>query len=111
MYASLQHPPTMFTHFRPRSITDIPTIPDFELFLVLTVVSSILFLQLLAVLLALRRHNIQSKARWRRMRDEGVVVVSGPAMIWVSQAPPRATFSTFNLRRYAEVSREEVMVK
>jgi hypothetical protein len=45
------------------------------------------------------------------MRDEGVVVVSGPAMIWVSQAPPRATFSTFNLRRYAEVSREEVMVK
>jgi hypothetical protein len=109
MYSSLQHPPSIFTHFGPRSITDIPTIPDFELFLVLTVVSSILFLQLLAVLLALRRHNVQSKARWRRMRDEGVVVVSGPAMIWISQAPPRATFSTFDLRRHREASRDEVM--
>jgi hypothetical protein len=109
MYSSLQHPPSIFTHFRPRSITDIPTIPDFELFLVLTAVSSILFLQLLAVLLALRRHNIQSKARWRRMRDEGVVVVSGPAMIWINQAPPRATFSTFDLRRHREASRDEVM--
>jgi hypothetical protein len=108
MWPSLQHPPSVFSDFQPRSNPTISTIPDLELSLVLTVVSGILLLQLLAILIALRRHNTQSKAKWRRMRDKGVVVVSGPAMIWVREAPPRATFSTFNLRQYLETSRDPV---
>ena len=108
MSSSRHHPPSIFTHFKPRPTTT-PTIPDLELFLVLTIVSGILVLQLLAILLALRRHNVQSKAKWRRMRADGVVVVRGPAMIWVREAPPRATFSTFNLRLHRAVSRDSVV--
>jgi hypothetical protein len=98
------HPP--LTHHHPGIDADV--VPDFELFLVLTIVTGILVLQLLAVLIALRRHNVRDKAKWKRLREDGVVIVSGPAMAWVNEAPPRATFSTFNLRQTLQTSSEQV---
>lgn len=98
----------MAFHFDYRSLTNAVTVPDYELLLVLATVFGILALQLTAILILLRRHNLRDKAKWKRLRLEGVVIVDGPAMTWVAQAPPRPTFSTFNLRQGMDASRNSV---
>ncbi|PZC98046.1 hypothetical protein A1F97_02579 [Pyrenophora tritici-repentis] len=67
-----------------------------QLFIILVVVGILLFETFLAIAY-IRYHNLSSKARWRRLRERGVVVVNGPALIWTDTLPPAPTTSTFNL--------------
>lgn len=78
---------------------------DWQLILVLLIVAGIVLLQIVLALGYIRLQNLRSKARWRRLRERGVVFVEGPALIWIDDLPPRATFSTFDLRKTLQASR------
>ncbi|CAO2656994.1 Nn.00g057970.m01.CDS01 [Neocucurbitaria sp. VM-36] len=79
---------------------------DWELVYIILGVIGIVFLEILIVFGCIRLHNLRSKARWRRLRERGVVVVNGPALIWADDLPPQPTFSSFNLRHILEDSNE-----
>ncbi|KAI2479141.1 hypothetical protein Ptr902_09352 [Pyrenophora tritici-repentis] len=78
-----------------------------QLFVILVVVGILLFETFLAIAY-IRYHNLSSKARWRRLRERGVVVVNGPALIWTDTLPPAPTTSTFNLHHLQQRSIEQV---
>ncbi|EOA88941.1 uncharacterized protein SETTUDRAFT_106486 [Exserohilum turcica Et28A] len=78
---------------------------DWPLIWAVICVASILVFQILLILCCIRVAISRSKARWARLRDQGVVVVDGPTLIWMDTMPPAPTVSTFNLRqmvRWAE---------
>ncbi|KAF2132547.1 hypothetical protein P153DRAFT_262898, partial [Dothidotthia symphoricarpi CBS 119687] len=66
---------------------------------VLTAVAGILVLEAFATIAYLRWHDRSSKAKWKRLRERGVVVVDGPVLMWTDNLPPRPTNSTFNLHQ------------
>ncbi|KAL5121357.1 hypothetical protein ACEQ8H_000825 [Pleosporales sp. CAS-2024a] len=55
---------------------------DWPLIWVLSALSLILSLQLVLAIAWIRVHNVRSKARWQRLRQRGVVIVSGAALLW-----------------------------
>jgi hypothetical protein len=63
-------------------MTSAHHIRDWPLTWVLIAVGSILFLELILAIVWIRIHNLRSKARWRRLRQRGVVIVSGAALLW-----------------------------
>ncbi|OAL56009.1 hypothetical protein IQ07DRAFT_186484 [Pyrenochaeta sp. DS3sAY3a] len=75
---------------------------DWELFWIILTVVAIALAEALLVCLGLVLHNRRSKARWRHLRERGVVVVNGPSLTWVESLPPRRTVSTFNLRQASQ---------
>ncbi|KAF2036008.1 hypothetical protein EK21DRAFT_106841 [Setomelanomma holmii] len=93
------------TPFSPRST---PAARDRELFWILLAISLILFLETFLAIAWIRRHNLASKARWKRLRERGVVIVSGPAIAWVGDLPLQQQVSYINLRRTAEASRYNI---
>ncbi|EFQ87194.1 hypothetical protein P3342_001440 [Pyrenophora teres f. teres] len=78
-----------------------------QLCVVLAVVGIVLIQTFLAIAY-IRFHNLSSKARWRRLRERGVVFVNGPALIWTNTLPPAPLTSTFNLHHIQQISREQV---
>ncbi|KAE8832827.1 hypothetical protein PTNB73_09771 [Pyrenophora teres f. teres] len=64
-----------------------------QLCVVLAVVGIVLIQTFLAIAY-IRFHNLSSKARWRRLRERGVVFVNGPALIWTNTLPPAPLTST-----------------
>jgi hypothetical protein len=96
-------PPT--SPLTPRS-TPATHARDWSLFWILVAVLSVLFLELVLALSWIRYHNIRSKARWRSLRERGVVVVNGSTLIWVSDLPPRRQVSKFNLREVSGVQED-----
>ena len=103
--------PAMLLQDTPRSPRSTPaTFPvDWELAWILITVAGLLVLELTLVLTCIRCHNLRSKARWRRLRERGVVVVSGPALLWVGDLPIRNQISYFNLRQAAASSRQALV--
>jgi len=84
------------------------SLPDWPLFLIIIGVLIILLCQIILVIAFLRWSNVHSKARWRRLRQRGVVILDGPALIWTNPIPPGPTVSTFNLRQTLRTSDERV---
>ena len=78
-----------------------------QLFVILAVVG-ILLIQTVLAIAYIRFLNLSSKARWRRLRQRGVVFVNGPALIWTSTIPPAPLTSTFNLRQIPQNSKYQV---
>ncbi|KAH7086739.1 hypothetical protein FB567DRAFT_592610 [Paraphoma chrysanthemicola] len=85
MPAIVQHD----TPFTPRST---PTPRDWELIWILVAIGVILFLEVVLAIVWIRKQNLNSKARWKRLRDRGIVV----------------GVSYLNLRKTAESSRYNV---
>lgn len=77
---------------------------DLPLIWILVVLASIFIFQTAAILSLLRLHNVRSKARWRRLRERGVVIVDGPTLIWRDDLPPPPTRSTMNLRQTLQIA-------
>jgi hypothetical protein len=67
------------------SLANLPIDP--ELLIILITVVSIITLQVLAVLSFLCYRNYKGKTRWRRLREEGIVLLEGPAMYWSDELP------------------------
>jgi hypothetical protein len=80
---------------------------DWELIYILVTIAILLILELTLVFTCIRIHNLHSKARWRRLRERGVVVVNGPALIWMDNLPLRRGISLFNVRQPAEEGKRE----
>lgn len=78
---------------------------DWELLCILVIVASILIAELILAIGSIRWHNLRSKARWKRLREHGVVIVSGPALLWAGDIPVPRQVSYFNLRAAAEASK------
>jgi hypothetical protein len=97
------HPPN--NPLTPRTTPTIHT-RDVTILWILVTVLSILFLELILALAWIRIHNIRSKARWRSLRKRGIVVVSGPALIWASDLPVQRQVSKFDLREVFGVQEE-----
>lgn len=55
---------------------------DKELLIVLVAVVAIITLQILATIYFLCYRNYKEKARWQRLRQEGIVLLEGPTMYW-----------------------------
>lgn len=81
---------------------------DWELIWVILSVAGIVLLEILLVLFCVRVLDVRSKANWRRLRQNGSVVVDGPTLIWAHDLPPQPTYSTFNLRQIPHMSCETV---
>jgi hypothetical protein len=75
---------------------------DWPLIWVLTTVFGIVFLEFVLAITWICIHNLRSKARWRHLRERGVVIVSGAALVWVDDLPLRRQISYFNLREKIE---------
>jgi hypothetical protein len=73
----------------------------------LTSVSIILFFELVVAIAWIRILHLRSQARWRRLRERGVVIVSGPALVWVQDLPVQRQVSYLNLRERVERDRRE----
>jgi hypothetical protein len=71
---------------------------DWTLIWILVAVGAFLLLELGLAIAWLRIHNLRSKARWSRLREQGVVVVSGAAMVWMDDLPIKRGVSYVNLR-------------
>jgi hypothetical protein len=83
---------------------------DWHLLWILVIVAGILVFQCALALAWIRFHNLNSKARWRRLRERGVVVVHGPALVWAADLPPRRDVSYINLGQAMQhASRVRVM--
>lgn len=72
---------------------------DFELFLVLVTVAGVIFLQTLAVISCLYYNNYHGKAKWRRLRKKGIVVVNGPVLYWADDDPLPPIRPSFDMRQ------------
>ncbi|KAF2846823.1 hypothetical protein T440DRAFT_404927 [Plenodomus tracheiphilus IPT5] len=75
-----------------------PSAIDWSVVWVLLGVTGIVLLQIAVVIAFLWDRKKRSETRWRLLRERGVVIIDGPALIWVNDLPPRPTLSTFNLR-------------
>jgi hypothetical protein len=75
---------------------------DWALIWVLVTVGSILLLEALLVVALLHRSTLRRRARWRRLHDRGVVIVSGAALLWTKDLPLRPYISYLNLRQIAD---------
>lgn len=60
---------------------------DSEFLVVLITVAGIITLQILGIISFLYYRNYQGKARWRRLREEGIVLLEEPAMYWADDVP------------------------
>ncbi|KAJ4989227.1 hypothetical protein SVAN01_05306 [Stagonosporopsis vannaccii] len=58
-----------------------------EPFLVLVVVAGILVLQVLIAIGCLFYYDYKAKAKWRRLSQQGVVLIHGPAVYWTDELP------------------------
>ena len=92
------------TPLSPRSTPDRYPV-DWDMFWILLAVTGILLLEAAIAIGWVCFHHTRSTRRWQRMRKKGVVVVSGPALLWVGDLPVRNQISYFNLRQAAEASR------
>jgi len=70
---------------------------DWHLLWILVAVAGILVFQGTLAIVWIRYHNLSSKARWRRLRERGVVFVNGPALLWAADLPPQRNISYINL--------------
>jgi hypothetical protein len=90
------------------SRTTFATYPqDWDLIYILITIAILIILELILVFTCIRIHNLHSKARWKRLRERGVVVVNGPALIWMDNLPLRRGISLFNVRQTAEEEQRE----
>lgn len=73
----------------PGSITMSPIdfSTDAELLFVLLIVAGIVTLQVLVIISFLCYRNYKGKARWRRLRERGIILLEGPAMYWTDDLP------------------------
>lgn len=60
---------------------------DTELLIILVTVTGIITLQILVAITFLCYRNYKGKARWRRLRQRGIVLLDGPAMYWTDDLP------------------------
>jgi len=58
---------------------------DTELILILITVAGILLLQILTAIACLFYYNRKAKAKWRRLSQQGIVLVHGPAVFWTDE--------------------------
>jgi hypothetical protein len=79
---------------------------DWTLFWILVGVGVFLLFELALALAWLRIHNLRSKARWSRLRERGVVVVSGAAMVYMDSVPTGRGISYVNLKQAVRVEKE-----
>jgi hypothetical protein len=80
---------------------------DWPLIWVLVTVGIILLLELVLVVALLRVRHLRSEARWRRLRDRGVVIVSGAALLWTKDLPLRPYISYLNLRQIVDQQKRD----
>jgi hypothetical protein len=99
--AIIHHSPS--SPLLPRQTPALDESRDWTLLWILITHTAILALELVLALAWIRIHNLRSKARWRRLRERGVVVVSGAAMIWAYDLPLRRGVSYFDVRRAMEM--------
>lgn len=58
-----------------------------DVFLILIAVAGILLLQIMIVIGCLFYRTYKAKAKWRRLSQEGVVLIDGPAVFWTDDLP------------------------
>ncbi|KAH3948297.1 hypothetical protein HBI56_124950 [Parastagonospora nodorum] len=75
---------------------------DWPLIWTLITVGVILVIELVFAILWIRVHNLRSKARWARLHQRGVVIVSGAALLWTEDLPLKPYISHLNLRQIVE---------
>jgi hypothetical protein len=101
---SLDHSHNYHNPFHTRNYKSHPH--DWTLICVLVGVGAFLLLELVLALAWLRIHNLRSKARWSRLRERGVVVVSGAAMVYMDSVPTGRGVSYVNLKQAVRVEKE-----
>jgi hypothetical protein len=101
---SLDHSHNYHNLFHTRNYKSHPH--DWTLICVLVGVGAFLLLELVLALAWLRIHNLRSKARWSRLRERGVVVVSGAAMVYMDSVPTGRVISHVNLKQAVRVEKE-----
>jgi hypothetical protein len=79
---------------------------DWTLIWILVGVGAFLLLELVLALAWLRIHNLRSKARWSRLRERGVVVVSGAAMVYMDGIPTGRGISYVNFKQAVRAEKE-----
>jgi hypothetical protein len=72
---------------------------DPELSLVLIVVGGVLLLQIFAAIAILWYCDVKGKAKWRHLREQGIVVVNGPALYWADEMLARPYRPGYNVRQ------------
>ena len=72
---------------------------------VLLAVALILLIELALAVAFIFYFHAQRTSYWEQKRKDGIVIVSGPALIWVGDLPARHHISYINLRKAAEASR------
>ncbi|KAF1837493.1 hypothetical protein BDW02DRAFT_565971 [Decorospora gaudefroyi] len=104
-----------YTPHRTRHMPSLPTPSDTTHqhgsvdWLLLCIVLGIVLLQAVLILTCLRLGIAYSKARWKRLRQRGTVIVDGPAaLIWTDRLPPAPTVSTYNLRQLQQESQDRI---
>ncbi|KAH4026153.1 hypothetical protein HBH92_173650 [Parastagonospora nodorum] len=75
---------------------------DWPLIWTFITVGVILVIELVFAILWIRVHNLRSKARWARLHQRGVVIVSGAALLWTEDLPLKPYISHLNLRQIVE---------
>jgi hypothetical protein len=80
---------------------------DWPLIWILITVGSILLLEAVLVVALLRRSTLRRRARWRRLHDRGVVIVSGAALLWTRDLPLRPYISYLNLRQIVDQQKRD----
>lgn len=93
----------------PLTLPDASTTPviwtdprDWSLYWVLLTVGVIITFEIILALAWLRIHNLRSKARWRRLRNRGIVIVSGSALVYVDDLPRRHGVSRYDIQEKRE---------
>jgi hypothetical protein len=81
---------------------------DWGLIWILVVVASILLFETVLAVAWIRIQNLRSKAHWRRLRQRGIVIVDGPALVWADDLPPQRGISYFNLGQTLQASKVKV---
>ncbi len=71
---------------------------DWQTLATILAVIAVLLLEICIALTWLRCHDQRSKAKWRRRRENGIVIVNGPVLVWADDLPPQRLYSAFNLR-------------
>ncbi|KAH8733003.1 hypothetical protein GQ44DRAFT_15365 [Phaeosphaeriaceae sp. PMI808] len=84
----------------PHSPRSMPTTHSFdaELIWTLFILSGILLLQAVLGISCIHYHNLRSKARWRILRERGIVIVNNSTLVWADSLPLQSQISYINLK-------------
>jgi hypothetical protein len=99
------HPPS--NPFQ-RLQTPVTNHRDWALIWILLTVTAVVVIEIILAIVWIRIHNLRSKARWRRLRERGVVIVNGAALVWIHDLPMQNGVSYFHLKQAVERETKKV---